>query len=178
MLWQLFVSFLKLGALSFGGGYAMIPLIEHEAAAHGWVTDTAQFTNIIAIAGMSPGPIAANSAAIIGYQQAGIPGAVVSVLATAVPSFLVIVLLLTVLRAVHHHPLYISAFYGVRPVVVALIAYAAVRFALSNQMLAFSWHTLGAILICAASLFALIRYKVSPVTVILLSGVAGAVMYG
>jgi len=91
ILVELFKTFFIIGFISFGGGYAMIPVIETEVTAHNWMT-TQEFTDIIAIAGMSPGPIATNSAIFVGYQIAGFPGAVVSALGMVLPSLMIILI--------------------------------------------------------------------------------------
>jgi len=89
-LLPLFVSFLKIGAFTFGGGYAMIPLIQKEAAdRHKWMTDE-EIMEIVAIAESTPGPIAVNAATFTGYHAAGVPGAVLATIGVVMPAFLVI----------------------------------------------------------------------------------------
>ncbi|NLV89566.1 MAG: chromate transporter, partial [Tissierellia bacterium] len=86
---KLFISFFKIGAFSFGGGYAMLPLIKEEIIdVHGWLTNT-EFIDIIAISEMTPGPIAINSATFLGYKVAGVLGSVVATIAVVLPSFIV-----------------------------------------------------------------------------------------
>ena len=80
VLWELFHTFLLMGFVSYGGGYAMIPIIEAAVSEYGWMS-AEQLTNMIAIAGMSPGPIAANSAILVGYSTAGLKGAIISAIA-------------------------------------------------------------------------------------------------
>lgn len=82
---KLFLSFVKIGLFSFGGGYAMIPLIQKEIESHGWLTPS-QFIDIIAIAEMTPGPIAINSATFVGYNTAGFLGGAVATFGVALPS--------------------------------------------------------------------------------------------
>ena len=89
-LWSIFLTFMKIGAFTFGGGYAMIPLIQKEAVEnHKWVTDE-DILNVVAIAESTPGPIAINAATFVGYQVAGFTGAVVATLGVVLPSFLII----------------------------------------------------------------------------------------
>ena len=76
---QLFLSFFQIGLFSFGGGYAMIPLIQHELERHGWMTSN-QFVDIIAISQMTPGPLSVNAATFVGYKMAGIAGGMVATL--------------------------------------------------------------------------------------------------
>lgn len=177
LLLELFKTFFVIGLVSFGGGYAMIPVIELEVTTHNWMT-TQEFTDIIAIAGMSPGPIATNSAIFVGYQTAGIPGAVVSALGMVLPSLMIILLISLFFAKVNEHPLVQSAFYGLRPIIVGLIIYAAIKFALSNELIgSLSLHTIGLLSIFFISLLALIRFKMHPAFVILTAGLVGVTLF-
>ena len=86
MLWQLFWTFLEIGAVSFGGGYGMISLIREKVLLHGWLEET-QFLSFIAVSESTPGPVAINSATYLGYKLAGVPGAAVATVAVSLPSF-------------------------------------------------------------------------------------------
>lgn len=177
MLWDLFIAFVKIGFVSFGGGYAMIPVIEYEVQRHGWLT-TPQFTDVIALAGMTPGPLATNAAVFVGYKSAGIIGAIISGIGITLPSFLIMILLSFYLARITKHPLLQSAFYGLRPVITGLICYAAIRFAIQNQIIGGTNMVDGAgVLIMLGVLGVLLFTKVHPVVVILLSGVAGVMIY-
>lgn len=165
-----------IGFASFGGGYAMIPVIEVEVVKHGWMS-TQQFTDIIAVAGMSPGPIATNSAIIVGYKTAGLAGATASAVGMTLPSLLIILLVASFFYKFNQTKLVKSAFYGLRPIITGLIIYAAIRFAISNQVIGtMSWQTLSLMLIFAVSLLAL-RKRMHPILVIALSGLAGIVCF-
>lgn len=183
MLWDLFVTFLMIGAVSFGGGYSMIPVIEHEVVHnHCWMTQKT-FTEGIAVAGMSPGPIATNSAIFIGYKTAGIPGATVSALGTVLPSLILIIAAAALFYRFQKSGHMRQGFYGLRPIITGLIFYAAISFAVINRIIptsvtSLNFETLGLVLIFAASLFALIRYRMHPLVVIILSAVTGVVFYG
>lgn len=177
MLLELFWSFLMIGFVSFGGGYTMVPVIEMEVNNHGWMT-TQEFTDAIAIASMSPGPIATNSAIFVGYKAAGISGAFISALGMVLPSLIIIFIMAAFFYRFNQYRLVKSAFYGLRPIITGLIIYAAINFALSNKVLApFSWNTLSLLLIFVLSLFALIRLKMNPIVVILISGIMGIFFY-
>ncbi|MEH6945292.1 chromate transporter [Bacillus sp. JJ722] len=178
LLWNLFQSFLIIGFISFGGGYAMIPVIESEVSKHGWMT-IQTFTDLIAIAGMAPGPIATNSAILVGYSTAGISGAIVATIGILLPAFLIVLLVATLFRKLNHYPLVQSMFYGLRPIVTSLIIFAALKFALSNNLISLhiSWYTISLLIIFGLSLFALLKLRMHPLFVIFLSGVAGAVIY-
>lgn len=165
------------GFVSFGGGYAMLPVIETEVTSHGWMT-TQEFTDVIAVAGMSPGPIATNSAIFVGYHVASLPGAVVSTIGMVIPSLLLILIISAFFFRINQHTLVKSALYGLRPIITGLIIYAAIKFASSNEMIgAFSWHTISLFLIFFIALLALVKWKIHPVFVILISGIIGMTIY-
>src|SRR5690625_7366439 len=92
MYWSLFLSFLKIGFVSFGGRYALVPVIEYEVQAHQWLT-TQEFTDAVAIAGMSPGPVATNSAVFVCYKVGVMLGATISAISVSIPSLIIVVLL-------------------------------------------------------------------------------------
>lgn len=176
-MWQLFWVFMKIGLLSFGGGYSMIPLIHREALSHGWLNEKG-FADAVAIAGMAPGPIATNSAIFVGYRTAGVMGAVFASVGMILPSIIVIVLLAVFMRRAHEHPVVRSIFYGLRPVIAALIIYAAVRLAAAGGVLSgATWQaaTIGAMML--AAFVALVRFRMHPIAVIVLSGLVGIALY-
>ena len=120
-LWQLFASFFRIGAFTFGGGYAMIPLIQTETVEkRGWVSDE-DILEIVAIAESTPGPIAINSATFLGYRVAGVAGALCATLGVALPSFVIIVAISYLLREFAQIPVVKYAFEGIRAGVLALI---------------------------------------------------------
>jgi chromate transporter len=174
MLWQLFWTFFKIGLVSFGGGYAMIPLIREEVVdRHGWLT-TPEFMDAIAVTGMSPGPIAANTAIYIGYSESGLAGAIVSAMGMVLPSFLIVIIVGSIFRKVQQNKHVQSAFYGLRAVITGLIVYAAILFAWTNGLFSnVSWSAVMLILIYIGSLIALLRFRIHPVYVILISGLVG-----
>lgn len=177
MLWELFYVFLMIGAVSFGGGYAMIPLIEHEVTSRGWMT-TQALTDVIAVAGMSPGPIATNSAIFVGYQVNGIFGAMVSALGMIIPSLLIVIIVASFFYKIEQNKLVQSAFYGLRPIITGLIVYAAIRFALSNDVIGeLNWHTISMMAITAGALFAMLKFRTHPLLVIIISGLVGVALY-
>ncbi|KIY23774.1 chromate transporter [Mesobacillus subterraneus] len=178
ILINLSLLFLFIGVISFGGGFAMIPVIEAEVTKRGWLT-TSEYTDIIAVAGMAPGSIASNSATLVGYHVAGVPGAIVSSIAITFPSLILILLIAVSFNKINQSPLFHSIFYGLRPIVTGLILFAAIKFAISNGLIAstFSWQMVILLSIFALSLFVLLYYKAHPVLVILASGIVGAVIF-
>ncbi|SMQ74767.1 chromate transporter [Bacillus sp. OV166] len=178
ILWALFKMFFVVGLISFGGGYAIMPVIELEVIKHGWMT-TQEFTNVIAVAGMSPGPIATNCAILVGYSTAGITGSIISALGILLPSIILVLIVATCFLKLNHYPIVKSMFYGLRPIVTSLIFYAAVRFALSNNIISlhFTWHILSLLLVFGLSLVALLKFNWHPAYIIVLSGLVGIALY-
>lgn len=120
-LWTLFSTFFKIGLFTFGGGYAMIPLIQREIVEkHGWITDD-EILEIIAIAESTPGPIAINMATFIGHKRRGFWGSFCATLGVVLPSFLIILLISYVLRGFQDMPIVKNAFFGIRAGVLALV---------------------------------------------------------
>nr|WP_263326821.1 chromate transporter [Neobacillus sp. Marseille-Q6967] len=178
VLWELFQTFFIMGFVSFGGGYAMIPIIETAVTEYGWMS-AEQLTNMIAISGMSPGPVAANTAILIGYSTAGISGAIVSAFAILLPSIILVVSVAAFFIKLDHSPVLESIFYGLKPLVTSLIIFAAIKFAQSNHLLLldFSFRSISLMALFGLSLFALLKLKWNPLYVIVLSGLVGVTLY-
>ncbi|MSS44286.1 chromate transporter [Anaerosalibacter bizertensis] len=170
-LLNLFLSFLKIGAFTFGGGYAMIPLIEKEAVEiHGWLT-TKEFIDILAVVEMTPGPIAINSATFLGYKVGGVLGSVLATTAVVLPSIIIIILIAHFLSKFKNSPYVDWAFKGIRPVVLGLIVSASISVA-KNAFIDFKSVIIGGVL------FYLISFrKLHPILAIILAGVAGMLVY-
>ncbi|WP_034332025.1 chromate transporter [Bacillus sp. J37] len=123
-LFQLFWTFLKIGPVTFGGGYAMIPLIEREVVdKKKWVSHE-DVADVFAIAESIPGAIAINSSTFIGYRIGGIKGAIAALLGVFLPTFLIVVILSIVFLQVQNNPKIEAAFQAIRASIVALIVYA------------------------------------------------------
>ncbi|ODA39418.1 chromate transporter [Desulfosporosinus sp. BG] len=121
---ELFIVFLKIGAVSFGGGYAMIPFFETEMVSHNWVS-LADYIKVIAIAQVVPGPFAVDSSSYIGFKVAGILGALIATIALCIPSFIASVII-TKFYAQFKTNKYVNALLlGVRPAVLGLLISAA-----------------------------------------------------
>lgn len=168
----LFISFFKIGAFSFGGGYAMIPMIRHEVLqTHGWMTEM-EFVDIIAISQMTPGPIAINLATFLGYEVGGIIGSFIASFAVVLPSFLIMSILFFAFQKLLGNRYMEWFFTGLRPIIVGLIAAGFLTVFHSGIVDAKS------ILIAIFSLLLLERWKLHPVLVIVLAGGLGALLYG
>ena len=123
-LWSIFTTFFKIGAFTFGGGYAMIPLIQRETVEnHGWISDD-DILEIVAIAESTPGPIAINAATFVGYRSAGVLGSVCATLGVVLPSFTIILIISGILREFQENTYVQYAFRGIRAGVLALIVKA------------------------------------------------------
>ncbi len=186
---QLFITFFRIGLFGFGGGYAMLSMIQGEVVAkHHWVT-TAEFTDMVALSQMTPGPIGINSATYVGYTSIvnagyshamGVVGSCVSTFAVVLPSFILMLLICRFFLKHHKHPLVQATLSAIRPAVVGLLAAAALMLMNSEN---FSTPTTDlrqfiiSLLLFVGAFVATRRFKVNPILVILLCGVVGAVVY-
>lgn len=168
-LLEVFLTFLKIGGFTFGGGYAMIPLIQRETVENKkWITDE-DILDIVAIAESTPGPIAINAATFVGYKVAGMAGAVSATLGVVLPSLVIISLISYVLGEFQELRAVRYAFFGVRACVLALILRAFWKMAAKQKNKKFAYAL-------AAAAFALVvLMKVNVLLVILLCAAAGLV---
>ena len=189
ILLDLFLTFLLIGAVSFGGGYGMISLVREQVLAHGWLTES-DFLDMIAVSESTPGPLAVNMATFIGSSQAGFPGALVATLGVVLPAFLIILLIAAVLKNLLRYRGVEAFLSGVRPTVVGLILGTAVVLGLATLFSLGSLrdtsgvtHDAGAFLIlfCLLALDAASRTwrgrAIAPILLILLSAVLGMLVY-
>lgn len=168
---QLFFSFLKIGFFSFGGGYAMIPLITQEVViAHGWVS-IQELTQLIAISQMTPGPIAVSAATYIGYKTAGMLGAIIATTAVISPAFVIVMLLAKYFHIIKSNIFTQRMLEGIKPVVVFLIAVAGIKLA---EGLVPSIDTL---FIGVGALLILTKTKIHPIYAIIIGGALGILIY-
>ncbi len=184
---RLFLVFLEIGAVSFGGGYGMISLIREQVISNGWLTES-ELLDVIAVAESTPGPIAVNAATFIGSKQAGIPGALCATSGVILPSFIIILLIAALVRGLLKYKGVQAFLSGVRPCVVALILATAATMALSvlfgikeasggaktDVKAILILALLGAATIAANRLF---KKKTSPIIMIMISAVLGMVLY-
>lgn len=177
---QLFWSFFQIGLLSFGGGYAALPLIREQVVEqYHWLT-MAEFSDLITISQMTPGPIAINSATFVGIQIAGTWGAVVSTLGCVIPSCVVVSLLAFLYYRYRTLSVLQGALYGIRPAVVALIASAGLTLLIEAWWPGgFAWNVPDAVAVAlfSAALVVLRRWRPDPVLVMLGCGVIGGAAY-
>lgn len=142
---ELFVVFFKIGAFTFGGGYAMIPLIKREVATEKkWIANNEIF-DIIAIAESTPGPLAINSATFVGNRIGGLKGALAATLGVVLPSFIVILVISQILLQIEHFQTVKNAFQGIRAGVLVLIGNALISLFRQTRKKAFTYAVLIAV---------------------------------
>ncbi len=127
MLLDIFLTFFKVGSFTIGGGYAMLPIIQQEVVDKKKWLGEEEFLDSIAVTNSLPGPLAINCATFVGYKTAGLPGAVSAALGAVMPSFLIILIIAMFFGSIKDNSVVQNVFAGIRPAVVALIAYALVK---------------------------------------------------
>lgn len=170
LIFRLFISFFKIGLFSFGGGYAMLPLIEEEIITHGWLT-TREFIDILAIAEMTPGPIAINAATFLGYKVSGFIGSLTATIAVVLPSFIVISLIFHFVVKFKKSPYVQWIFAGIRPIVLGLIGSAAVTVGKN------SFFDFKSVLLAIFIFLAVTFRRLNPILGIIIAGVIGVIIY-
>ena len=181
---KLFFEFFKIGLFTFGGGYAMIPLIREVVLSHGWM-DEAQFLNMIGVSEVTPGPIAINMATYVGSTQAGFVGSLLCTLGVVLPSFLIILLISILLKKFMKNRFVQATLGGVKFVAIALIASSALTL-LADLLFPYN---LGAnasinpnmtnikmfVIIVAGTLLAriVVKKKPGPVIIVIMSAIVG-----
>ena len=183
---KLIWSYLKIGLFGFGGGYAMLSLIEREIVGPGWITEK-MFTDIVAISQMTPGPIGINSATYIGYaapMHAGYSGVIWGVFGSLLCTFVVVLpsflLVAYTSHFIHRHKESVvvrGIFMGLRPVVIGLIASAALLLMNAENFGHETSEVVISVAIACASLAAVLFTKFHPIFIIILSGIAGFIIY-
>jgi chromate transporter len=167
-LWTILLTFFKVGAFTFGGGYAILPVIQREVVENRkWVSNST-FSDILIITQGMPGQLALNSAIQIGIRLRGNIGGLVAALGVTAPSVIILLIIAAWLYPLFRDNIYVqAAFYGLRPAVVALIAYAAIK--MGREIL----HGWRGVLLCAVLLVIAIITRIHPILVLVAGGVAG-----
>ena len=183
---ELFLTFLLVGAVSFGGGYGMIAMIREKCLANGWLTE-AELMDRIAVAESTPGPIAVNMATFVGANEGGVLGAILATLGVVLPSFFILLLIASILKNLLRYEGVKAFLDGVRPAVVGLILATAATMLLSvcfrittiAEAPTVDWLSLAilAALFAAAWLYRrLLKKKPSPIRMILISAILGILL--
>ena len=185
---HLFYTFFKIGLFGFGGGYAMLSMIQGEVVTrYGWLTPQ-EFTDIVAISQMTPGPIGINSATYVGYstiaeqygKSMGVLGSCVDTFAVVLPSFILMLTISKFFLKYQKHPAVEAVFSGLRPAVVGLLASAALvlmnteNFSSPQEDM---YSFIISIIIFLAAFIGTRKYKVNPILMIIVCGIAGLILY-
>ena len=178
---QLFYTFFKIGLFGFGGGYAMLSLIQGEVVSrYGWVTPQ-EFTDIVAVSQTTPGPIGINSATYVGFTATGsIWGSVIATFAVVLPSFILMLTISKFFLKYQKHPSVEAVFSGLRPAVVGLLASAALGLMNVENFSSPTKDTYSFVISCIIFITAFIgtkKYKVNPIMMIFICGIIGFLVY-
>lgn len=182
---DLFLGFLKVGCFAFGGAYGAIPLIRDVVMSYGWLDDD-MLAYMIAVSESTPGPIMVNLATYIGSSQAGFPGAVIATLAVVFPSFLIILLVTALLRTALKNKYIQAVLCGLKPCVIGIVLATGIYLVFGNCFGTISAVTVNvqAIAITVLLVASMLGYghftkkKLSPILLIVISAMAGIVIYG
>jgi len=173
---SLFLTMLKIGLFTFGGGYAMIALLENEFVEKKKWLEKDEFLDVTAIAESTPGPIAINAATYMGYKNAGIIGSIIATLGICIPSFVIIYAISLFFDAFLSLTLVAYAFKGIQICVVYLILTAGLKMLKQMKKTVFNMIIISITLICMV-VFSLFAVKFSTIFYILISGICGVVVY-
>ena len=187
ILLELFLTFFEIGALTFGGGYAMIPFVREQVLSHGWLTEE-ELLNMIAVSESTPGPIAVNMATFVGSEKAGILGSAAATLGVVLPSFIVILIIAALLKNFLKYNGVKAFLSGVRPCVVSLILgtaatlFLSVLLGIGNNDFTLDFDIKGVIIFALVVGISLIFKKIkgkkpSPILMIAISACLGMVFY-
>ncbi len=183
--WELFLGFLKVGFFAFGGAYGAIPLIRDVVLSYGWLDDE-MLTYMIAVSESTPGPIMVNLATYVGSSQAGFPGALIATLAVVLPSFVIILLVTSLLRTALKNPYVQAVLRGLKPCMIGIILATGTYMILRNCLGAFAAPRpdipatamtagLAAVYFGSRKIW---KKGISPIGLIGISAIVGIVVYG
>lgn len=193
MLYNLFIIFFKLGFFSFGGGYTMIPLIEQQLNNCGIILTPEVLSSVVAIAGVCPGPVGINLAIGFGYSLGGSLGVVAAALGVTLPSIIVVVVVCAVFEKVYHSKNFKAALSGLKPAVVGITFYAAIKFGIKNGII-FSnsqnvvkstmnidfmnmFFNIPSVLVIAVSFLILMKTKIHPIILVVAGAILGVIFF-
>lgn len=171
IFFEIFITFFKIGAFSFGGGYAMIPFIQREIVnVHQWLPSE-EFIDVIGISQVTPGPIATNAATYVGYKIAGVAGAMAGTTGVIGAAFILALIISRKFEKVKHLPQVKLMFKGLRPAVLGLIFSAGISVGVTTVT---SVKELG---IAAFAFFSIVKFKMHPILIIAIAGGIGLILY-
>lgn len=184
---QLFLNFLKIGVVSFGGGYGMIPLIQETVISNNWLTQE-EILNFIAVSESTPGPIAINMATFIGSSQGGILGSFIATLGIVLPSFVIILIIATLAKNLMKFAGVKATLNGIRPTIIGMIfatfitMFISTIFGIKTIESTFNFDWKGLVIFAIVAIIAIVykifrKKSISPILLIVLSGGFGMLMY-
>lgn len=169
MLWDMFITFFKIGAFTFGGGFAMIPIIQEEIVEKKkWISDE-EFMDAIAVAQASPGPIAVNASIYCGYKLKGFSGAMICTIGTVLPSFITILIIAKFFYQFRSNQIIDKVFMGIRPAVVALILSSVYKMWIKSK---FGYDKLA---VAIVTVLIIVFMDISPIWLIVAGGVGSVI---
>ena len=182
---ELFLGFLKVGLFAFGGAYGAIPLIRDVVMSYGWISDE-KLTYMIAVSESTPGPIMVNLATYVGSSQAGFLGAVIATVSVVLPSFLIILLITALLTIVWKNKYVQAILRGLKPCVIGIVSATGIYMVFSNCIgtitdikVNFQAIVISVILLISTVGYkCVVKKKLSPIMLILISAMSGIVVYG
>ena len=184
VLLDLFLGFLRVGLFAFGGAYGAIPLIRDVVLSYGWLTDE-MLTYMIAVSESTPGPIMVNLATYVGSSQAGLPGAALATLAVILPSFIIILLIMILMKTMLKNPYVQAVLRGLKPCVIGIVLATGIYMILNNCFALKSGFSpdvkpmlLTAVMGGAVIISGRMKKKISPIMLIVLSALLGVIAYG
>ncbi|MBP5342802.1 chromate transporter [bacterium] len=181
---ELFYVFFLVGLFTFGGGYAMISILETEILSRSWL-DSATFYNIVSISESTPGPIAINMATFVGRMQGGVLGSVLATIGVTLPSFIIILLIVSIFSKLLDNKIFNAILYGIKAVVVGLIIATACSFlfnSLVNDISTFNFDFVALVIFLSIILLSVLykrktKKAISPYLILIISGVLGIILY-
>lgn len=183
---ELLIGFLKVGLFSFGGAYAAIPLIREVVLSYGWVSEE-MLTDMIAVSESTPGPIMVNLATYVGTSQAGIPGAIIATLASILPAFVIILLIMEVMKHTLNNKYAQAVMRGLQSCVIGVITAVGVHMLYKNAIIPLTgaeadWRPLALVVVLAVIYFGSRKIKklkkgISPILLIGISAILGIIIF-
>ena len=182
---DLLIGFLKVGLFAFGGAYGAIPLIRDVVLSYGWIEDE-MLTYMIAVSESTPGPIMVNLATYVGSSQAGLPGALIATTAVVLPSFIIILLIMVLLKKLLKNPYVQAVLRGLKPCIIGIILATGIYMILQHSVGsigALSFNTPAVLLTVALAVIyfgsrKVMKNSISPIGLISISALAGILIYG
>lgn len=171
MLIDLFFTFFKIGAFTFGGGYAMLPIIQKEIVENKGLISEEEFMDAIALAQASPGPVAVNTSVYVGYRIMGFKGALSATLGAVLPSFIIILLVAAYFIKFRDNAIVERVFLGIRPAIVALILAAVYKMWLNTK------RTYFKLFVAIATAFIIIFLGISPIWIVIASAIVSVIYH-